>query len=93
MDRDEAKHFILSCGGCVSASVAKKVTHALVGQDAGQSKMLEIRERSLPILDEAGLFLLCRVLSGERVQHQKVEKLPYISDEEFEIDDDDDLEE
>lgn len=64
LERDEASDLITRLGGTVSKTLGKRVTHALVGADAGPTKINQIRERNIPMIDENGLFKLIRVLSG-----------------------------
>ena len=65
LERDEASELITKHGGTVSKTLGKRVTHALVGSDAGPAKVNQIRERNIPMIDENGLFKLIRVLSGQ----------------------------
>jgi replication factor C subunit 1 len=60
LERGDAEKLILSFGGEVVKSVTKKLTHALVGNEPGPSKMAQITERGIPVLDEDALFELIR---------------------------------
>ena len=73
LERDEASDLITRLGGTVSKTLGKRVTHALVGADAGPAKINQIRERNIPMLDENGLFKLIRVLSGEEEEDEAQE--------------------
>lgn len=58
--RDEATRHILAAGGKVSASVSKKTSWVVAGEDAG-SKLVKARDLGVPVLDEDGLKLLLGV--------------------------------
>jgi DNA ligase (NAD+) len=58
--RDEATRYILAAGGKVSASVSKKTSWVVAGEEAG-SKLVKARELGVPVLDEGGLKLLLGV--------------------------------
>lgn len=66
LDRDTAASLIEEYGGDVAKSVAKKVTHALVGNEPGPSKVKEIEERKLPMLTEDELFEMIRTLPEQK---------------------------
>lgn len=65
LERETASELVTKLGGVVSKTLGKKVTHAIVGADAGPSKINQLRERNIPMLDEEGLFSLIRALSGD----------------------------
>jgi DNA ligase (NAD+) len=54
LTRDDAKALIEAEGGKVAASVSKKTSYVVAGEDAG-SKLDKALELSIPVLDEAGL--------------------------------------
>jgi replication factor C subunit 1 len=60
--------------GEVTKSVAKKCTHALVGQEPGESKVKKIEEMKLTVLDEDGLFELLRTLPAKKTTKAFEEK-------------------
>ena len=57
MSRDEAKLFIESRGGRVTASVSKKTNFLVAGADAG-SKLTKAQELKITVLDEAEMLQL-----------------------------------
>jgi DNA ligase (NAD+) len=59
LSREEAKKQIEQAGGRVSASVSKKTSYVVAGEEAG-SKLEKARELSLKILDEEGLKTLLK---------------------------------
>jgi replication factor C subunit 1 len=65
LEREEAADLITRLGGTHSKTLGKRVTHAVVGKNAGPAKINQIRERNIPMIDEDGLFTLIRRLSGE----------------------------
>lgn len=65
LERDEATALVERHGGTVSKTLGKRVTHAVVGSNAGPSKINQLAERKIPMIDEDGLFRLIRVLSGQ----------------------------
>lgn len=58
--RDEATRHILAAGGKVSASVSKKTSWVVAGEEAG-GKLVKARELGVPVLDEDGLKALLGV--------------------------------
>jgi DNA ligase (NAD+) len=62
LTRDAAKAMIEAAGGKVVASVSKKTSYVVAGEEAG-SKLDKARALKLPVLDEAGLLAL---LAAER---------------------------
>jgi BRCT domain type II-containing protein len=58
--------FFCRYAGEVAKSVAKKCTHALVGTEPGPSKMEQITERKLTIVNEDELFELIRTLPAKK---------------------------
>ena len=57
LTRDEAKQRIEDAGGKTAASVSKKTSYVVAGDEAG-SKLDKARELKIPVLDEAGLLAL-----------------------------------
>jgi DNA ligase (NAD+) len=57
LTRDVAKERIESAGGRVSASVSKKTSYVVAGEDAG-SKLDKARSLGVKVVDEAGLLML-----------------------------------
>lgn len=68
LERDEATELVERHGGTVSKTLGKRVTHAVVGSNAGPSKINQLAERKIPMIDEDGLFRLIRALSGQDVE-------------------------
>jgi replication factor C subunit 1 len=66
LDRDTASSLIQEYGGLVAKSVANKVTHALVGNEPGPSKVKKIEERNIPMLTEDELFEMIRTLPEQK---------------------------
>jgi DNA ligase (NAD+) len=57
LTRDEARARIESAGGKTAASVSKKTSYVVAGDEAG-SKLDKARELNIPVLDETGLLAL-----------------------------------
>ena len=57
LSRDEASALILAAGGKVSASVSRKTSWVVAGEEAG-SKLAKAQELGVAVLDEAGLKAL-----------------------------------
>ena len=70
LTREEAAKLITDCGGVFSKTLGKKVTHAIVGDLAGPSKINQLVERNIPMMNEDALFCLIRKLSGELGQDE-----------------------
>ncbi|XP_065091606.1 replication factor C subunit 1 [Ochlerotatus camptorhynchus] len=64
MERDECAQIIKDFGGKVVASVSKKLTHMVVGDDAGPSKLAKADELGIPQISEDVLLDLIRERSG-----------------------------
>lgn len=75
MERDEAAALIKSCGGIVVSGLSKKVTHLLVGEEAGLAKLAKAQEMGIKEMTEDELLSLIRKKSG------LPEKLPVLSQE------------
>lgn len=56
LEREQATSLIEKYGGKVVKSVTKNLTHAIVGNDPGPSKLTKIKEQNIPQLDEDQLF-------------------------------------
>ncbi|KAH3761597.1 DNA replication factor C, large subunit [Pelomyxa schiedti] len=56
LDRDDMFALIEKHGGSIAKSQAKKVTHLVVGVDAGESKVAWANETHLPVLTEDDLY-------------------------------------
>jgi replication factor C subunit 1 len=63
LERDEATKIIVNLGGKVTATVTKSLTHAIVGREAGSSKIQRIKQQQVPMINEDGFFDLIRYLS------------------------------
>ncbi|EKX54825.1 replication factor C subunit 1 [Guillardia theta CCMP2712] len=73
LEREEAAHLIQTHGGKVVSAVSGKVTHALVGEEAGETKMKKIREMgTIKTLTEDELLNL---ISSSRKGHTNQVKL------------------
>ncbi len=57
LGRDEAKDLVEAAGGKVAGSVSKKTDYVIAGTEAG-SKLVKALELGVPVIDEAGLWLL-----------------------------------
>ncbi|XP_053693430.1 replication factor C subunit 1 [Sabethes cyaneus] len=64
MERDECAQVIKDFGGKVVSAVTKKVTHMVVGEEAGPSKLSKAEEFGIPQLSEDALLDLIREKSG-----------------------------
>lgn len=64
MERDECAQVIKDFGGKVVGSVSKKLTHMVVGEDAGPSKLAKAEELGIPQISEDDLLDLIREKSG-----------------------------
>lgn len=60
LERDEAQKLIEAHGGGVSGTLTKKVTHVLIGDQFGGSKMKTILQRKLKTYDEDELLEIIR---------------------------------
>jgi DNA ligase (NAD+) len=60
LSREDAKALIETAGGKVTASVSRKTSYVVAGEDAG-SKLDKAKELGLKVLDEAGLLDLIKV--------------------------------
>lgn len=79
MERDECAQVIKDFGGKVVSGVSKKLTHMVVGEDAGPSKLAKADELGIPQISEDQLFDLIRERSGLQVKAKvqvKEEKSP-----------------
>mmetsp|Transcript_21720 Transcript_21720/g.53597 ORF Transcript_21720/g.53597 Transcript_21720/m.53597 type:complete len:130 (+) Transcript_21720:2-391(+) len=63
LERDECADYIKMHGGRVVGSVSGKVTHAVVGDDAGERKLKYISEKGVTSLTEDELFALVKSAS------------------------------
>uniref|UniRef100_A0A182K0H6 Replication factor C subunit 1 n=1 Tax=Anopheles christyi TaxID=43041 RepID=A0A182K0H6_9DIPT len=66
MERDECAQVIKDLGGKVVGAVSKKVTHMVVGDDAGPKKIAQAEDLGIVTLNEDELLDLIRVKSGEK---------------------------
>jgi DNA ligase (NAD+) len=57
LTREEAKAKIEAAGGKAAATVSKKTSYVVAGEEAG-SKLDKARELKIPVLDEASLLAL-----------------------------------
>ena len=62
LERDECEDLIKKYGGTISKSVPKKkkLDYAIVGADAGPSKLIKLKEKGTPQIDENDLLTLLR---------------------------------
>uniref|UniRef100_A0A182QRJ2 Replication factor C subunit 1 n=1 Tax=Anopheles farauti TaxID=69004 RepID=A0A182QRJ2_9DIPT len=65
MERDECAQVIKDLGGKVVGAVSKKVTHMVVGEDAGPKKIAQAEDLGIKTLSEDGLLDLIREKSGQ----------------------------
>uniref|UniRef100_A0AAG5CZT0 Replication factor C subunit 1 n=1 Tax=Anopheles atroparvus TaxID=41427 RepID=A0AAG5CZT0_ANOAO len=66
MERDECAQVIKDLGGKVVGAVSKKVTHMVIGDDAGPKKVAQAEDMGIAQLSEDGLFDLIREKSGQK---------------------------
>uniref|UniRef100_A0A182VVU8 Replication factor C subunit 1 n=1 Tax=Anopheles minimus TaxID=112268 RepID=A0A182VVU8_9DIPT len=66
MERDECAQVIKDLGGKVVGAVSKKVTHMVVGDDAGPKKVAQAEDLGIETLSEDALLDLIRVKSGQK---------------------------
>lgn len=64
MEREEAVELIKSCSGNVVSGLSKKVTHLLIGEEAGPAKTAKAEEMGIVQVTEDGLLNLIRKKSG-----------------------------
>lgn len=76
MERDECVQVIKDFGGKVVTSVSKKLTHMVVGEEAGPSKLAKADELGIPQINEDQLFDLIRERSGLPVESKPKTKEP-----------------
>uniref|UniRef100_A0A1Q3EZW3 Replication factor C subunit 1 n=1 Tax=Culex tarsalis TaxID=7177 RepID=A0A1Q3EZW3_CULTA len=83
MERDECAQVIKDFGGKVVTSVSKKLTHMVVGDDAGPSKLAKADELGIPQISEDQLFDLIRERSGlpVKVKAESKPEKPKIKEE------------
>ncbi|KAK4124596.1 hypothetical protein N657DRAFT_690096 [Parathielavia appendiculata] len=62
LSREEACLLVERYGGKVTGVPSRKTDFAVVGSDAGPSKLREIKEHSIETIDEEGLFHLIRTM-------------------------------
>eukprot|EP00020_Sapocribrum_chincoteaguense_P001469 CAMPEP_0170750820 /NCGR_PEP_ID=MMETSP0437-20130122/11130_1 /TAXON_ID=0 /ORGANISM="Sexangularia sp." /LENGTH=1005 /DNA_ID=CAMNT_0011089831 /DNA_START=116 /DNA_END=3134 /DNA_ORIENTATION=+ len=73
--RNECEDLIKEYGGAIAKSVTKKLTHAVVGTDAGPSKLAKIQARSdVLVVDEDGLFALIEVNKPDKAALAKADE-------------------
>ena len=60
LEREEAKDLIVKHGGRVVGSLSKKVSHLVVGLEAGESKMEKARHLSMSQINEGELLDMIR---------------------------------
>lgn len=58
LERDECADLVKEYGGRVVSAVSGKVTHGIVGTEAGDSKVKKLTDKGLPMIDEDQLFLM-----------------------------------
>uniref|UniRef100_A0A182NQL7 Replication factor C subunit 1 n=1 Tax=Anopheles dirus TaxID=7168 RepID=A0A182NQL7_9DIPT len=66
MERDECAQVIKDLGGKVVGAVSKKVTHMVVGEDAGPKKIAQAEDLGIQTISEDGLLDLIREKSGQK---------------------------
>ncbi|XP_058119113.1 replication factor C subunit 1 [Anopheles ziemanni] len=66
MERDECAQVIKDLGGKVVGAVSKKVTHMVIGDDAGPKKIAQAEDLGITTLTEDGLLNLIREKSGQK---------------------------
>lgn len=74
MEREEAADLIKSCGGEVVGSLSKKVTHMVVGEEAGMAKLAKAESMNIPQISEDDLLSMIRKKSGLPEPAKKVEE-------------------
>lgn len=75
MEREEAATLIKSCGGVVSNGLSKKITHFLVGEEAGPAKLAKAETMGIRQISEDDLLDMIREKSGlkSKVKSEKKE--------------------
>jgi replication factor C subunit 1 len=72
IERDDCHDLIKQYGGTISKSVTKKLTHLVVGEDAGESKLSKVKENpKIKIINEDELFELISTLSEKSAAPEK----------------------
>lgn len=56
LEREEAANLIKKLGGKVTSAVSGVTSFLLAGEEPGKSKLAKAREKSIPLIDEKGLF-------------------------------------
>lgn len=82
LERDECADLVKEYGGRVVSAVSGKVTHGIVGTEAGDSKVKKLTDKGLPMIDEDQLFHMISKTGPKRKAGEKKEKMS--------VDDDDD---
>eukprot|EP00172_Hildenbrandia_rubra_P001471 Plantae.Rhodophyta-Hildenbrandia_rubra.ctg20246.p1 GENE.Plantae.Rhodophyta-Hildenbrandia_rubra.ctg20246~~Plantae.Rhodophyta-Hildenbrandia_rubra.ctg20246.p1 ORF type:complete len:725 (+),score=119.67 Plantae.Rhodophyta-Hildenbrandia_rubra.ctg20246:1578-3752(+) len=76
LEREDAQDLIKEYGGRVVSGVSKKVTHAVVGTDAGEKKLAKIEQNNTPIIDEDELFkMISKTYKGPPINDHPAEAM------------------
>ena len=68
LEREDAKDLIEKHGGRVVGSISKKVTHLVVGLDAGESKLAKARQQNVAEINEDQLMEMIRTRPASAVK-------------------------
>lgn len=75
IERDDCHDLIKQYGGTISKSVTKKLTHLIVGEEAGESKLSKVKENpKIKIINEDELFELINNLPEKSAAPEKPAK-------------------
>jgi len=74
LERTEAQSIIEKYGGKVTQSVSKKTSYAVIGREAGPSKLQKVQDLKVKILDEDGLLQLIGSQPGKKSKFEVAAK-------------------
>ena len=74
LERTEAQSIIERYGGKVTQSVSKRTSYAVIGREAGPSKVAKVKELNVKTLDEDGLLELISKQPGKKSKFEVAAK-------------------